>query len=167
MRIAIIAALAENHVIGNDNTLPWHLSEDLKHFKATTLGKPVIMGRKTFSSIGKPLPNRENIIVTRQQDLNIPGCKVVNCLDSALNAAIDSEEVMIIGGSNLYRQMLPLANHMYLTIIHKSFEGDSHFPHWPEDEWQKIKQDDCYSETAQLDYSFVEYQRIKAPKDIT
>ncbi len=165
MRISIIAALAENYTIGKDNQLPWHLSEDLQHFKAMTLGKPIIMGRKTFSSIGKPLPGRTNIVVTRQQELNIPGCKVVNCLDSALNAAIDSDEVMIIGGANLYRQMLPFANYMYLTQIHKTFPGDSHFPKWPKDQWQKIKQDDFHSTEGEFDYSFVEYQRIKAPEE--
>lgn len=159
MRISIIAAMADNRVIGNNNQLPWHLSADLKHFKKITMGKAIIMGRKTYTSIGKPLPGRRNIIITRQKNLHLEGCDVVNCIDSALNAAVDSSEAMIIGGANLYQQVLPLANYMYLTLIHKTFEGDAYFPEWDTSQWQETKRQDISDENLDFDYSFVELQR--------
>jgi len=116
-RIVLVAAMANDRVIGIDNTLPWHLPEDLKHFKAVTLGKPVIMGRKTFDSIGRPLPGRLNIVITRQADWQHEGVSVAHSLPAALALAADAQEVCIIGGANLYAQALPLADAMALTHI--------------------------------------------------
>ncbi len=130
MKIAIVVAMAANRVIGRDNQLPWHLPADLKHFKQLTLGKPVVMGRKTYASIGRPLPERTNIVVTRDRDYEAPGCVVVHSLDEALAAAGEAAEVMVIGGAGIYRQVLPRTDTLYLTEVHAEFEGDTLFP-WP------------------------------------
>lgn len=133
-RIAMIAALANNRVIGRDNTLPWHISADLKHFKRTTLGKPIIMGRKTFESIGRPLPGRPNIVVSRRANFQPEGVSVVDNAEQAVAlgraVAIEegAEEVMVIGGEQLYRSLLPLAQRLYLTEVHCDIEGDAWFP---------------------------------------
>ena len=117
MKLSLIAAVSSNRVIGNNNRLPWHLPADLKHFKNLTLGKPVIMGRKTFDSIGKPLPNRRNIVISRDKNLVIAGCEIFYSIDSALQAVSSEPEVMIIGGANLYAQTIARADQLYLTII--------------------------------------------------
>ncbi|MCJ8169611.1 dihydrofolate reductase [Atopomonas sediminilitoris] len=132
--LAMIAALGENQVIGVDNQLPWHLPEDLQHFKRMTLGKPVIMGRKTWDSIGRPLPGRLNIVISRQADLHLSGAEVFTDLPAALRRARDwaqleqAEEIMLIGGAQLYRQALPLAERLYLTRVALAPEGDAFFP---------------------------------------
>ncbi len=136
--ISLIVAMAHDRVIGKDNQMPWHLPADLKHFKAVTLGKPVIMGRKTFESIGMPLPGRKNIIVTRRQDFVAEDCVVVNTLDAALQAAGDVEEVMIIGGANIYGQMLDRADRLYLTLIDLDTDGDTRFPEYQHLEWREM-----------------------------
>ncbi|KFZ39225.1 diacylglycerol kinase [Shewanella mangrovi] len=136
MHIAMIAAMAHNRVIGKDNQMPWHLPEDLRHFKAMTLGKPVIMGRRTFESIGRPLPGRCNIVVSRQQDYHADGITLVASLQEALLAAGDVEEVVIIGGGQLYREALPLAQRLYLTEIQLDVDGDTTFPDWDDGSWQ-------------------------------
>src|SRR5438045_5272652 len=118
MLITAVVAMSENHVIGYKNTLPWHMPADLKHFKKITLDKPVLMGRKTHESIGKPLPGRCNIVITRDPDFRALGCVVVNSMDSALQAASYSEEVFIIGGAQLFASMLPRIQRIYMTIIH-------------------------------------------------
>ncbi len=138
--LCMIAALGENRVIGVDNQLPWHLSEDLQHFKRMTLGKPVIMGRKTWDSIGRPLPGRLNIVISRQTDLQLSGAEVFADLPAALRRARDwakledAEEIMLIGGAQLYREALPLAERLYLTHVALAPEGDAFFPeldnHW-------------------------------------
>ena len=117
MTISIIAALADNKVIGKDNKLPWHMPADLKYFKAVTSGKPVIMGRNTYASLGKPLPGRRNIIITHNKDWRSPGCEVYYSLEEALKAVTDCAEVMIIGGAEIYQQALPRADKMYLTFM--------------------------------------------------
>ncbi len=128
--INLIAAMAKNQTIGRDNQMPWHLPADLKHFKAITLKHPVIMGRKTYQSIGKALPGRQNIVVTRDLDFKLTDADVVNDLEQALAICVDTEEIMIIGGANIYQQMLPKANRLYLTFIDLEVDGDTHFPDW-------------------------------------
>lgn len=141
MLISLIAAMDRNGVIGKDNSLPWQLPEDMKRFKELTLGKLVIMGRKTFESIGKPLPNRTNIVITKNKNYKAKGCIVVHSSDQALNAAKGNKEVMIIGGEQIFREFLPIANRMYLTFIDKDFEGDAYFPEYDEREWKEIRRE--------------------------
>lgn len=129
----------ENRVIGNKNQLPWHLPADLQHFKQLTLGKPIIMGRKTFDSIGKPLPQRPNIVVTRDLAFQAPGVLIAYSLPEALALAQEAEEAMIIGGAHIFEQALPIVHRMYLTIIHHKFEGDTYFPQWDPREWQVVE----------------------------
>lgn len=139
MRIAMIAAMANNRVIGKNNKMPWHLPEDLRHFKAMTLGKPVVMGRKTFESIGRPLPGRHNIVISRQVDLVIEGVTCVTSFEAAKQAAGDCEELVVIGGGQLYAEVLPQADILYLTQIDLEVEGDTYFPEWDEDHWQETE----------------------------
>lgn len=127
-----------NRVIGRDNDLPWRLPEDLKRFKQVTMGKPVVMGRKTYESIGQPLAGRHNIVVTGNRHFRASGCTVVHSIKEALDAAGDAEEVMIIGGARLYEQFLPLAERLYLTLIKESFDGDVYFPEISEEEWEPV-----------------------------
>ncbi|CAD5106065.1 dihydrofolate reductase [Zestomonas carbonaria] len=139
--LAMIAALAENRVIGIDNRLPWHLPADLKHFKALTLGKPIIMGRKTWDSLGRPLPGRLNLVVSRQPGLRLEGAEVFVSLEAAIARADewaraeDAEELMLIGGAQLYAEALPLAQRLYLTRVALSPAGDAYFPAFAEGEW--------------------------------
>lgn len=132
----------QRKAIGNDNQLPWHLPADLKRFKEITWGKPIIMGRKTFESIGKPLPGRLNMIVTQQASYNAPGCITFENLQSALTHVQFCDEAFIIGGSSLYEQSLGHVDRMYLTLIHHSFKADSYFPDWSEEDWQVIERHD-------------------------
>jgi len=138
--IAIIAAVAHNGVIGNANGLPWHLPADMAHFRELTLGKAIVMGRKTAESLGKALPGRDNIVISRQQDLLLPGMNVVHDLDQAL--AGRQGEIMIIGGAEIYRQAIPRADLMYLTLIEGDFQGDTTFPEYARDDWEAIGADD-------------------------
>jgi len=124
----MVAALARNRVIGTDNRLPWHLPEDLRRFKALTLGHPVVMGRKTHASIGRPLLGRANVILTRDRDYAAPGCIVVHTLEAALDAAAATDEIFVIGGAEIYALALPRANRLHLTEIHADFPGDALFP---------------------------------------
>src|SRR3989338_5690291 len=140
--ISLIAAMDKKRVIGKDNKLPWKLSSDLKRFKKLTSGKPVIMGRKTFESIGKPLSNRINIIITRDKNYRKENCVSVHSADEALEAAKGADEVMVIGGEQVFREFLPKAGKMYLTFIDKNFEGDAYFPEFDENEWEEIKREE-------------------------
>lgn len=133
--ISIIVAVSSNNVIGAERALPWHLPEDLQRFKKVTMGKPMIMGRETFESIGRPLPGRTNIVLSRQNGLDIAGCEVVNTVDAALAAAGDVDEVMVIGGGEIYRQFLPMADRIYLTRVQAEVDGDTRFPELDMDEW--------------------------------
>jgi dihydrofolate reductase len=135
MQLALIAAMASNRVIGKNNALIWHLPEDLKHFKALTSGHHIIMGRKTFESIGRPLPNRVNIVVSRNQQLSIPGAMVVGSLEEGIQKAAADQHPFIVGGAMLYEAALPLATDLFLTLIEKDFEGDAFFPAFSETEW--------------------------------
>ena len=132
--VSVIVAVAENGVIGDKNSLLWHISEDLRNFKRVTSGHPVIMGRKTFESLGRPLPNRKNVVITRQ-DITIEGCEVVHSLDEALGLFSAEEEIFVIGGAQIYREAMPLADRFYLTRVHHSYQGDTSFPEWSEADW--------------------------------
>ena len=137
MKIGLIVAVADNGVIGRDNGLPWRLPEDLRHFKRVTLGKPIIMGRRTFESIGRPLPGRQNIIVSRETRESGVGVHWVESPLRALEVArtFDPEEAMVIGGELIYRELLPLADRLYITRVHAELEGDAFFPHYEPLEW--------------------------------
>lgn len=138
--ISIIVAVAENNVIGKDNSLIWHLPRDLKHFKETTSGHYILMGRKTFESNGKPLPNRTNVIITRDKNYKAEGCIVVYSLEDALKEAKNDPEIFIIGGGVIYEMALPLTDRIYLTKIHHSFEGDTYFPEINMEDWSISEQ---------------------------
>lgn len=168
MRIALIVAAASNGVIGRNNQLPWYLPNDLKYFKRVTLGKPVVMGRKTFESIGKPLPGRTNIVITRQREWNFEGVKVVNNLEQALAlaesvATIDAaEELMVIGGAEIYRAAFESADRLYLTRVHAEVEGDAFFPEVRDTEWRQLAREDFVAEGPNpYDYSCLVLERIR------
>ncbi|MFT6310209.1 MAG: dihydrofolate reductase [Porticoccus sp.] len=155
--LSLIVARASNGVIGKNNQLPWYLPADLKYFKAVTMGKPIVMGRKTFESIGRPLPGRQNIVVTRNADFTSSGITVVHSVEAAIAAANDVEEIMLIGGSELYKRSLPLVDRIYLTEIHQDFDGDAHFP--PLDsQWREISREDHVSDDG-LAYSFCIFEQ--------
>lgn len=160
--LAIVVAAAENNVIGKDNDLIWHLPADLKHFKSLTMGHPMIMGRKTFEAIGKPLPGRTSIIITSQKNYQAEGCLVVHSLEEAIakGKGLDTEQVSIIGGANVYKQALPLADIVYLTRVHASFEGDAYFPELPDDAWQVVEQEHHEpDEKNKYSYTFLTLKR--------
>ena len=138
MRVSIVVAASTNGVIGRDNALAWRLPDDLKRFKALTLGKPIVMGRKTYASIGRPLPGRTTFVITRQPDFAAPGCRVVASLDEALRAAAPAPEVMIVGGGEIYRQALPLTDTIHLTRVHAIVAGEITFPELPQSDWQEV-----------------------------
>lgn len=159
-RIALIAAMGNNRVIGIDNRLPWYLPADFKHFKELTLGKPVLMGRRTFDSIGRPLPGRRNIVVTRDPNFRAEGVIVVTTLEEALAQAAPAPEIMVIGGASFYEQMLPRAQRLYLTFVHGDFEGDAYFPAWDGQQWKEVeRQDYPADEAGNPSYSFVTLDR--------
>lgn len=142
MRIALIAALGPGRVIGWKNDLPWRLPADLRRFKALTMGHPILMGRKTRESIGRALPGRLNIVLTRQTEFVAEGCVVVHTLDEALAAAGDAEELFVIGGAALYREAMPRASRFYITRIEGEFEGDTFFPEFDESEWTEVEREE-------------------------
>jgi len=150
--------MARNNVIGKDNQMPWHLSEDLRRFKQLTLNHPVIMGRKTFESLGKPLPKRLNIVVTRNAEYRAEGVTVVGSLDDAIELACrsDSEEIFIAGGAQIYAQALKRVDRMYLTTINKEFEGDTSFPAFSDEDFKLIEEE---SHKGELEYQFLTYER--------
>jgi len=160
--ISAIAAMAENRIIGKNNQLPWHLPADLKHFKAVTTGHPILMGRKTYDSIGRPLPNRTNIILTRNPSVDIPGCKVVTSIQEAIQLASNEnvQELFIIGGAEVYRQLLPQIQRLYLTIVHQNFDGDAFFPELDAKEWREVSRERHEpDEKNAYAYSFVRLER--------
>ena len=170
--IALIAAMAENRVIGRDNALPWRLPGDLRFFKRTTLGKPVIMGRRTFESIGRPLPERDNIVVTRDPAWRADGVQVVHSLDQALAQAgraaslRGAGEVMVIGGASLYRAALPLAQRLYLTLVHATVPGDTYFPALEWREWREVQREDHGADAENpYSYSFLVLTRMQKGHD--
>jgi len=155
-KLCIAVAVGENLAIGKNNQLLWHMPADLKFFKQTTLGHPVVMGRKTFDSVGKPLPNRRNIVVTRDPELEIEGVEIVNSLDEALEITKNEEKpVFIVGGAEIYRQALPKTDTLYLTTIHHTFDADTFFPEFDRDEWEVInKEPHQADEKNKYDYTF-------------
>ncbi|MRI32551.1 dihydrofolate reductase [Endozoicomonas sp. OPT23] len=166
MKIAMIAAVAENNAIGINNKMPWYLPGDLRYFKAVTMGKPIIMGRKTFDSLRKPLPGRTNIVITRDKEWTHEGVKVVHTLADAISLAEDvalingQGEVMVIGGAEIYRLALPQADRLYLTRVYQSFEGDAFFPELDDSEWQEIAREDQHSEDEEpLTFSYLVLDR--------
>lgn len=162
MKLAIIVAAARNGVIGRNNQLPWHLPQDLKYFKAVTLGKPVIMGRKTYESIGRPLPGRTNIVVTRDHSWSAEGVEVVHGFEEALAVAQGSNaaEVMVIGGAEIYKEALPLAQRIYLTQIEASPEGDAYFAIPAQAGWVLVSQIEGAAE-APVQHNFLIYDCLK------
>ena len=162
MKISLIVAATTNNAIGKDNQLLWHLPNDLKFFKNTTWGMPVIMGRKTFESVNKPLPGRINIVITRQTDWKADGVIVAVDLDDAIHKARETncKEVFIIGGGEIYAQALRKANKIYLTRVHTQIEADTFFPEVNEDEWELLSNEDFLADEKHLfDYSFQKWQR--------
>ncbi len=161
MNLSIIVAKSINDIIGNKNQLIWHLPADLKHFKEITTGNAIIMGRKTYESIGRPLPNRKNIIISRNKNLKIEGCVVVNSLSEALGLVKNEEQAFIIGGANIYEQSINDVNTLYVTEVHQEYEGDAKFPQINKHSWKEIKRvDHKADEKNAIPYSFVTYKRI-------
>jgi dihydrofolate reductase len=159
MTTSIIVATAKNHAIGKDNKLLWYLPNDLKHFKDVTSGHTVIMGRKTFDSVGKPLPRRRNIVITRQA-ITIEGCEVVSTIEAALALCADEAEVFIVGGAEIYRQALHLTNRIYLTLIDQDFDGDTFFPELNPAEWKETERENFEpDEKNKYSYSFITLER--------
>lgn len=160
-RISLIVAMDENGLIGRDNGLPWRLPNDLKHFKQTTMGKPLIMGRKSFESIGRPLPGRRNIVLTRDPDWSAEGVEVAADINDAIALAGDVDEVMIIGGAQVYAQVLEHADRIYLTRVHERFDGDTHFPPVDWQQWDEIsRQGQQPDERNAWPHSFITLQRL-------
>ncbi|HHM04346.1 MAG TPA: type 3 dihydrofolate reductase [Gammaproteobacteria bacterium] len=160
--IALIAAMGENRVIGLENRLPWHLPADMAWFRRHTLGKPVLMGRKTFESIGRPLPGRCNIVVSRDPAFHPEGVLVAPDIEKALGAAGSSGEVMVIGGASFYRQLLPRAQRLYLTLVHGRFDGDAFFPEYRAQDWREIFHADHEADDDNpWSYSFLILTRVR------
>lgn len=161
--ISLIVAKADNGVIGLDNKMPWHIPAELKYFKARTMGKPIIMGRKTFDSLGRVLPGRPHVVISRSE-LSLPeNCYAVNSLDEAIEQAQDlteQEEVVVIGGAEIYRQALPKVDRLYITEVHLSPQGDTYFPELNPGDWQEIEREDVSADAdSAIAYSIVTYQR--------
>jgi|SRR6185503_19173147 len=160
MIVSAIVATSENNAIGKNNHLLWHLPADLKHFKDITSGHSIIMGRKTFDSVGKPLPNRRNIVVTRQH-IAIPGCEVVSSIDEALALCNGEDEVFIGGGAEIYRAAMHRTDRIYLTIVHHHFEADTFFPELDKSEWKEVSHQEHEPDHKNpLAYSFITLERV-------
>jgi dihydrofolate reductase len=162
VRISLIAAASENNVIGNRGRIPWTLPDDLRHFRKVTEGHPVIMGRKTYESIGHPLPNRRNIVITRQKGFAAGACDVVSSLDEALLVADKDgeDDIFVIGGGEIYREALPRAERIYLTRVHAEVPGDAHFPEFHPDHWMEVSAQRHEADTEHAyPYTFLVYER--------
>ena len=160
MKISIIVAMDRNGVIGKDGSLPWYLSSDLKHFKKITMGKPIVMGRKTHESIGRPLPGRENVVITSDKEYQAPGCTVLNSIECVFAKFRHIDEIMIMGGADLYKQLLAGADRIYLTEVHADLEGDTYFPEFDRESWEENERYDFRAdEKNEYDYSFVILER--------
>ena len=157
-RIYLLAAVAANGIIGVDGRLPWHLPEDLKHFKKLTLGHPIIMGRKTWESLGRPLPQRENIVVTRNPDYDAPGAAVATSLEAALALCAGETVAFVIGGQQLFADSLPIASGLVLTEIYKDYEGDTWFPPYDRAQWRETQRE-SHTAADGMRFDFVLYQR--------
>jgi len=154
-----------NRLIGNQDALPWKLPADMQWFRKQTMGKPILMGRKTFESIGKPLPKRQNIVLSRQTDLKIEGCSVVQSLDEAKATVPDANEIMVIGGAEIYKLLLPQADQLYITHIDESFEGDAWFPAYDLESWQRVQDEPHQADEKNMyNYHFEIWQRRSLQK---
>ncbi len=159
-RVSVIAALAKNRIIGIENRLPWRLPEDLAHFKALTLNHPILMGRKTFESLGRPLPGRTNIVITRNPDYGNDGCLVADSIPAALALCAEVDEVFFIGGAELYAQVIPLADRLYLTEVDIEAAGDAWFPEYDQSAFREVSRESHIGEKADaLRFDFVVYER--------
>ena len=164
-KLSLIVAMARNRTIGINNTLPWRCPEDLKHFKALTMGHHMIMGRKTFDSIGKPLPGRTTVVVTRDTNLKIEGCLMAHSIPDAIKTCAGDTEIFIVGGADIYAQSLQLADTLYVTEIQQDVEGDAHFPAFDKMHWHETAREVRSQETPQpLQYHFVTYQKPPSPQ---
>lgn len=165
MKISLIVAMSSNRAIGLANQMPWHLSADLKRFKQITMGHPILMGRKTFESIGRPLPGRTNIIVSRNLAYSAEGCVVVESVEAAISHGCQlANEVFVIGGSTLYEATLPIAGSLYITQINQTFDGDTFFPDFDANDWVEIEREDVMDDTrVSFSYSFLKLQRMSNP----
>lgn len=164
-RVSVIAALAKNRVIGVENRLPWRLPEDLAHFKALTLGHPVLMGRKTFESLGRPLPGRTNVVITRNRDYRPAGCLVADSIPAAIALCRDADEVFFIGGAELYAQAIPLADRLYLTEVDIDATGDAWFPDYDRSAFREVSRVPCTgSQGDALRFDFVVLERIASAR---
>ena len=164
LRLSILVAMARNRVIGQNNQLPWHLPADLKHFKLLTMGKPIVMGRKTYESIGRPLPGRTNIVITHQTNYQAPGAIVVNSVADALqickNTNMINNESFMIGGENLFQQTLEICQRMYITEIQKDFDGDTFFPALNREDWKEVsRRHHPADERHKFAFDFVRYDK--------
>lgn len=160
MTLTLIVAMGSNRIIGRGNSLPWRLPADLRHFKSTTMGHPIIMGRKTYESIGRALPGRTNIIITAKPRYTAAGCHVANSIDEALELAQTGDQVFIIGGASLYAQTLSRADRLYVTLIHHEFEGDAYFPEIDSGLWRKMEEESFRADQENpYDYSFLKFER--------
>ncbi|ODT70280.1 MAG: diacylglycerol kinase [Nitrosomonadales bacterium SCN 54-20] len=168
-RLSVLVAMARNRAIGNNNALPWRLPHDLRHFKELTMGHPIIMGRKTYESIGRLLPGRTSIIITRQPDYEVPGALVVRSIGEALTACSQTKsgkegrldqvnECFVIGGADIFQQMLPLCDRLYMTEIHRDFEGDTYFPEFDRNDWWEVSREEHVDDNG-LEYHFVTLDR--------
>lgn len=159
--LSIVVALTENNVIGNGNALPWRMSDDLKRVKALTMGHHLIMGRKTYESIGRPLPGRTTVIITRQTDFKAEGCTVVSSLKEAIEVSKQDTEAFIFGGGEIFQQALPLADRLYVTRIHTVISGDTHFPDIDPSTWKLVDQKEFPAdEKNQFACSVITYERL-------
>lgn len=160
--ISIIVAIASNRTIGADNKLLWHISEDLQHFKSITTGHPVIMGRKTFESLGRPLPRRQNVVITRNASYAPEGVTVVHSLEEALALFPADDEVFVIGGGEIYREAMHLADKIYLTVVEKDYEGDTHFPEIDPSEWRQISREyNACGKDFPHPFVYEDYERVR------
>ncbi len=167
MSLSIIVAMAQNRTIGVNNTLPWRCSEDLKHFKSLTMGHHMIMGRKTFDSIGKALPGRTTVVVTRDKNLKIEGCLIAHSLPDAIKLCAGDTETFIVGGADIYAQSLQLADTLYITEIQQDVEGDAHFPFFDINAWRETARAIRSQEMPQpLNYHFVTYKKFPHPNPL-
>ncbi len=161
MKISLIVAMARNRTIAKNDQMPWHISADLKKFKQITMGNPIIMGRKTFESIGKALPGRTNIVISRNPLFQRNTCLIYNSLDSAFKACGKFEEVFIIGGGEIYELAMPQADNIYLTQIHKIIEGDTFFPKLDKDQWKEVSREEINDDKqVNFNYSFIKLERV-------
>ncbi|MCX6217425.1 dihydrofolate reductase [Spirosoma sp.] len=163
MKISLIAAVAQNGIIGRENDLPWHLPDDFAFFKRKTSHHPIIMGRKSLEALGKPLPNRTNIVLTRNTEFSAEGVTIVHRLDEAIAEAeaINQIEIFVIGGAEIYKMALPIATTLYLTEIHQDFEGDAYFPAFDKSEWKELsRRPHPADERHAVSFDFVEYEKV-------